>query len=852
FIFGCREDEDVVNTPPVVTDSTLTVALSGYIQKGPFINGTAITISELDSTLTTTGKNFTTQIADNKGSFSIKNLQLQSPYVQLQANGFYFDEVKGEKSIAQLTLFALSQVENVSSVNANLLSHMERTRVIYLMQEEAKTFAEAKIQAQQEILAVFNIAPDSVASSEQLDISQAGEGNAILLAISAVLQANNSVAELSELAANIMTDLREDGTLDSQTNKNKIREQATLLNLAQIRTNLEQRYETLGVTVSIPAFEQYIDSDGDGILNQNEDDNPDDFAFPPQTAVAIDTTVSSNTVKLTGLKEGGTANVRISNGSLVLNGKVVEDTLTQVKNGDQLQLRLKSSSVYADTVKASLAIGTVIRHFQVVTDDYIPDAFSFIAQKDVAVDSSYTSNAITVSGLPYPTPAKVANGILIKNGEEITGDSTSVVNGDVLAIQLPSSAEFDATTSATLDINGVNADFEIITDDYIPDTFAFESITNAKRYTAYSSDTITITGLPHPTPMGTVQVSYDGSWRKYIENAPENIVPLRIFINDIPHNVDDKLRLSEGDQIYLSAVSSQKGFDETITARLTINSIDFKFQITTESNPWQKKIDYPGSPWSGDDFTTLFASEGKIFAGGNYTGEYDDELGKEVFSQELYVFDNATNQWEVKTKLPSTTGSYRTPAFTLEKKAYIVINSELWKYDITENKWSKINSAPIKLYAATNIGSKGYFMGDGELWEYDVTINNWSKKASPPINSSTVFSSNGNLLVVLYQRYLGKGTVWEYTPQSDSWLQKSDIQEIQRMATTQVTGFVIKSIPYLVSDEELLMYNKKEDKWKSLDYPYPYNYDSASGLSTPTNGYLFTGKSWQEFTPPQE
>ena len=47
--------------------------------------------------------------------------------------------------------------------------------------------------------------------SEYLDISQPGDKNAILLAISVILQGYLSVAELSELLANITTDIREDG-----------------------------------------------------------------------------------------------------------------------------------------------------------------------------------------------------------------------------------------------------------------------------------------------------------------------------------------------------------------------------------------------------------------------------------------------------------------------------------------------------------------------------------------------------------------------------------------------------------------------------------------------------------------
>ncbi|MEM9834612.1 MAG: hypothetical protein AAF944_28555 [Bacteroidota bacterium] len=57
FMLSCQEDEEPI-TPPVDSDTTIvdsTVAISidlkGYVQKGPFINGTTITVAELDSLL---------------------------------------------------------------------------------------------------------------------------------------------------------------------------------------------------------------------------------------------------------------------------------------------------------------------------------------------------------------------------------------------------------------------------------------------------------------------------------------------------------------------------------------------------------------------------------------------------------------------------------------------------------------------------------------------------------------------------------------------------------------------------------------------------------------------------------
>lgn len=231
--------------------------VSGYVQKGPYLNGTTITISELTSELNPTGKNFTSQIIDNKGTFEINNVNLTSQYVELIANGFYFDEVSNSNSSAQLTLFALSDLSNKSNLNVNILSSLEKNRVNYLI-SEGISFSDAKIQALSEILSIFEINEEGILESEQLDITKSGDDNAILLAVSVILQGYLSVSDLSELLANISTDIREDGQLNSQTLGSTLINNAQTIKLETVRTNLESRYEELGLNISVPDFEKYV------------------------------------------------------------------------------------------------------------------------------------------------------------------------------------------------------------------------------------------------------------------------------------------------------------------------------------------------------------------------------------------------------------------------------------------------------------------------------------------------------------------------------------------------------------------------------------------------------------------
>ena len=176
---------DTSSSEETNTSSSSAVTISGKVQKGPYVQGTEITVRELDSTMTPTGNTFTGTIDDNTGSFSIKGT-LTDKIAELAADGYYFNEVSGSLSSAKLSLQALSDLTDRSSVNVNLMTHLEKKRVEYLIDNSKMTFAAAKTQAQGEIIKIFNIDNVTLSNSETLDISQSGDGNAVLLAISAI------------------------------------------------------------------------------------------------------------------------------------------------------------------------------------------------------------------------------------------------------------------------------------------------------------------------------------------------------------------------------------------------------------------------------------------------------------------------------------------------------------------------------------------------------------------------------------------------------------------------------------------------------------------------------------------
>ena len=232
-------------------DEPITWNLNGFVQKGPYLNGTPITVFDLNSDLVQTGKIFTTEISDNKGTFTLNDLALTSQFVELHANGFYFNENSGQNSSTQLTLSAVSDLTDKSSLNVNVLTHLEKNRVIYLV-STGMSFADAKRQALQEILSIFEISKPDIISSELLDISKEGADNSILLTISAILQGNRTVAELTELLSNIITDIREDGQMNSESIGTDLINDARFLDTTDIKNNLKEKYSNLGVDIEVP------------------------------------------------------------------------------------------------------------------------------------------------------------------------------------------------------------------------------------------------------------------------------------------------------------------------------------------------------------------------------------------------------------------------------------------------------------------------------------------------------------------------------------------------------------------------------------------------------------------------
>ncbi|MCZ4410649.1 hypothetical protein O3Q51_17670 [Cryomorphaceae bacterium 1068] len=252
--------------------------LDGLAQKGPFLNGSSVTYSELNASLGLTGRTFVTQILDNTGYFQLDNLSLESDFGNIRVDGFYFNEVCGTNSESQITLNSIVNMNDVSSANVNVLTHLEKGRVEYLL-DQGSAYAVAKAQAQEEVLSIFEIQlPDGLPSSENLNIANSEEGDAILIAVSSILQGHRSEADFSLLMADILSDIREDGVLDNQSIGADLIAHATLLDTAAIKENLEAWYSDNDMNIDVPFFGNYIsDFLANSAFTPSEEDHPYEY-----------------------------------------------------------------------------------------------------------------------------------------------------------------------------------------------------------------------------------------------------------------------------------------------------------------------------------------------------------------------------------------------------------------------------------------------------------------------------------------------------------------------------------------------------------------------------------------------
>lgn len=246
----------------------------GKVEKGPMIRGSHVDMRTLDEYMTPTGSFYSATIDNNLGDFNYGALKINSPYAQLTADGYFFNEIDGELSEGTIKLDAIVDLKDNSTINVNVLTHLKSKRIHHLITTKGMTFKEANAQAQKELLTQFGLQQYASKDASQFSLTSGDDASSALIAISSLVLTDRSDAEIVEYLSILSNEFGKEGAFSQETKK-RIQSGKNYLNarLDRISENIKSRYKELGLEVKVKDLAYYFDWDNDGIAGNELDES---------------------------------------------------------------------------------------------------------------------------------------------------------------------------------------------------------------------------------------------------------------------------------------------------------------------------------------------------------------------------------------------------------------------------------------------------------------------------------------------------------------------------------------------------------------------------------------------------
>lgn len=287
--WACSPSEDKGVAGGTTEDAGIIADLNvaGVVQKGPFVKGSAVTVRGIDcNTFKFTDEFFQSEVKNDKGEFNVDNVNLSSTCAVFEVSGYYLNEITGQKSSDKITLRTITNLKNRNSVNVNVLTSLEYGRVMNLAAGKETSFADAKKQAEKEVLAAFDIADVASDSGEfeNLNIFEKGDGNAALLAVSVMMQVSDSSsqnANVSERVDRLSAAIAENGKWNDSL-KSEIANLTTNALTSGQMDSIRKNLESLGYTNELPQFEKYVTHFVEYVSNTSAASSSIDWSVPKE------------------------------------------------------------------------------------------------------------------------------------------------------------------------------------------------------------------------------------------------------------------------------------------------------------------------------------------------------------------------------------------------------------------------------------------------------------------------------------------------------------------------------------------------------------------------------------------
>lgn len=348
-----------------------------------------------------------------------------------------------------------------------------------------------------------------------------------------------------------------------------------------------------------------------------EDNVPDAFSFTDQTGVAKSSTITSNSVTITGIDVTTTVSLSGAGSSeWRKNGGSWTSSSGTVVNGDSVQVRHTSSSAFSTVTNTTLTVGGTQDTFSSTTlaQDITPDAFSFTDVTNAEPSTVYDSNFVSITGFNDNLSVSATGGLA-----GWTGSGGFVSNGTLtypfsgsLQARGTSSSSFNAAVNVVVNVGGTSDTFTITTRaaDTSPSTQTISPKTGAATSTVYAAtdvvgtNYITISGVDSGVDVPFTALGGTGTSREYRYDNGGGWTAWASFSGTF------QVRL--GWKIDLRHTSSGSAATSTTTTA-TIGGTLFTFTITTAADDdpddvtftnqvnvmWGREVDSNGVTVSG-------------------------------------------------------------------------------------------------------------------------------------------------------------------------------------------------------------------------------------------------------------
>ena len=273
---------------------------------------------------------------------------------------------------------------------------------------------------------------------------------------------------------------------------------------------------------------------------------------------------------------------------------------------------------------------------------------------------------------------------------------------------------------------------------------------------------------------------------------------------------------------------------------------------------WQQKTPIPSD---GRVISNAFVIANSAYiAGGIKSGN--------IYLDEVWQYNTATDAWTQKAAMPANTGGGAT--FSVNGKGYVVMgwvngtnSSSVYEYDPGLNSWATKNNFPGSprysscVFVLNNMAyiGLGYIPLFDDLWQYDPANDTWSQKANFPggIRQATIhFALNGLGYVGCgltdLGTYAGLNDFYTYDDVLNTWTQIGNFPGPGRHSAV---SFVINNKAYVTlgntgntqgtTFDDLWEFNPVGGVWTQLPSLPDTARQSGCGFAAGNCGYIFGG-----------